>query len=174
MEDNGLKDLAGKLGLSKKQGEGIDTERLRIKENTIYYSWDKSRETALQISNISQIDIGPAPKAKIPGWLIATLVVGIALILLRQFMLGVVLTAFAGICIYLIGQGNMQAGDNLIIHLNSGRYFLFNFKDKAFLSRVFNVLIDCVNHKTVGETIISISNSTIQSSAIGTSNQMEK
>ena len=172
MEENSLKNIIEKLGLSKKQGSEIDTSIFKIKENTIYYSWNEDRETALQISNISQIDVGPAPREKISGWMVVLLIVGLCLMSFDMFLLGLVLAAASVGLIYLIVQSNKKAGDNLIIHLNNGRYFLFNFKDKAFLLRVFQVLIDCINHKIQGETVINISNSTIQSSSIGANNSV--
>ena len=84
MNENALKNLMESLGLLKKQGREINTKEFKVRENTLYYSYDGINETALQISNISHIDIGPAPKEKISGGLIAVLLVGISLLFLKQ------------------------------------------------------------------------------------------
>lgn len=172
MEENGLKNTMEKLGIIKKKGNEIITNQLKIKENTIYYSWNNGQETAIQISNISQIDIGSAPKEKISLILIFLFLAGFFLISLKQFIFGLILILVSGVIIYFILQENKQVGDNLIIYLNNGNYFLFNFKEKDFLLKVYQLLIECINHRVSGEKIISISNSQIYSSAIGENNSI--
>ena len=169
MEENTLKEILQKLGLSKKQGSEIDTSELKVKENIIYYSDGDSHETALQISSISQINAGPAPKEKVPGIVWGLLIVGL-IIMSFNLVVGFLFCACAVGIIYFLIQINKKAGDDLTIFLNSGRYYIFNFKNKAFMEKVFLTLIDCINHKVSGEMTINISNSTIQSSTIGKDN----
>lgn len=172
MEDNMLNDFAEKLGFVKKKGNQINTDELKIRENTLYYTKSTNNKTALQISSIAQIDVGPAPKQKITYDIIFILIMGIVLFILKHFIFGFITFGTAIGLIYLTILINKKVGDDLIIYLNNGRYFLFNFKDKIFLNNVFEVLMDCINHKIPGETIISISNSTITSSSIGTDNNV--
>ena len=172
MTNSTLSQLLENLGGEKNKGSNVNTSEFKINNNVIYYSWDNKRETALQIANIAQIDVGPAPKEKISSGILFVFMIGIIGMAMHLFLFGLIMIALGGVIIYMYAQRNQQAGDNLIIHLNNGNYFLFNFKDKVFFTRVFNVLIDCINDKISEETIINISNSTIQSSTIGNHNQV--
>ena len=167
MNENALKNLMESLGLLKKQGREINTKEFKVRENTLYYSYDGINETALQISNISHIDIGPAPKEKISGGLIAVLLVGISLLFLKQVLFGLIMVTVAVLLIYFIVKRNERAGENLIIHLNNGRYFLFNFAYRPALSEVRDVLLDCINHNNIGEKIINITGNQVASSIYG-------
>lgn len=168
-------------GQKNKKNE-INAPELKIKENVIYYVnryqvKEKlvQRETALQINNISQIDVGPAPKTPYPSWAIWLIVMGLFVFSLGKYLsgfivLGLILIMIGSSVLYLIYHSNQNAGDNLTIFLNSGSFFIFNFSNAKFLSEVFQTLINCMNGNVSGETVINIEKSTITHSVIGTDN----
>lgn len=166
------------FGGSKKRTE-INTDFLQIKDNSIYYcDTDKhkkenerknEKKTVLQISSIAQVDAGPAPKLKIPIYAYLFLIGGLITMLRKGGLpAGILFLLIGSVIIYFVLEANNRAGDNLIIYLNNGHYYLFNFKDKAFLNRVFNAVMESIRDKGEGNMMININNGTI--STIGDNN----
>ena len=144
----------------------IVTSTLTVKDNIIGF-----QNYFIQISNISEIGKAPIPKLGYPIPAIVFFIVGLVMLSAGIYgspamvITGLVLMAICVLFIFSTWKKNQNRGEVLIIGLNSGKRFYFRCYNKAFLSKVLNVLKSCVNSKNQN-IMVDFSNSVITNSPI--------
>lgn len=125
-----------------------------IENNAIYYD-----QTSLQISNISRTWIGKFEKTPFPQWPIIGIVIGLILVMLGIFIIGLVITAACGLIIY-SHFNNKKDRFGLQIEMNSGFLAIFSSHDNEFLCSFQNAITTDFIERS-GSTEISMDNRTI-------------
>ena len=149
----------------------INADDFQIEENLISF-----HDSMLQISNISQVDVAPAPKKKINSNAIIAIILGLfAVIIPGLQMLGIVVVV-CGIGYFIWYSASASNEDiYLNISLNSGRVYSIICKDKEFLKEVMQVIKYCINNHFTQLVQIDFDNCEIQNSPIvvGNENKVE-
>ena len=145
----------------------IETPTLTIKDNILKY-----KDSIIQISNITKCEIAPEPPTPYPTWLYVCMIVSVLLMFKEEFLgLGLFALIIFGIIFYMIYSSNTNLKTYFILELNSGNIVLFSSKDKDFLWKAQNAMIDCFNNKK--ETcVINFLDCEITHSQIGEDNFM--
>lgn len=111
---------------------------ITIDDNVMMYGG-----SILQLSNISRVDIAPIPLGKY----IAVILFVMFIIVYKCFQVNILFGFVAVLfCVFgLYGILENSKGKYLIIELNSGNLLCFECKDESFLTKVIDVLIQCLN-----------------------------
>jgi len=139
----------------------IETPSLLIKKNIM--AWDN---TMIQLSNISYVSSYDVAKLSFPIWAAVLILAGLFLMGKSTF-LAVVLVVVGGLWIYYWYQENEKRKKCavLTIRMNSGSNLYFAFSDKAFLTKVMNVLSYIIINGTDRRVSISIKDCDISGNA---------
>ena len=124
------------------EAKKINTDNFQIENNFISF-----HDSILQISNISQVNIAPAPKKKFNSNAIIAIIIGVmALIIPGLQMIGIVILGCGiGYCVWYKAMCSDEE-TYLNISLNSGRVYSIICKDKDFLRDVMQVIKYCINN----------------------------
>lgn len=153
--------------MNDKNLKKIETPTLTIKDNILKY-----KDSVIQLSNISKCEIAPEPPKSYPAWLFIGLIIGTLLMFKEDFLaIGLFVIIICGAILYMIYSANANPNMYLIIELNSGSIILFSCRNKDFLWKAENAVINCFNDKKQG-CVINFSACTITHSQIGEDNFM--
>lgn len=145
----------------------VEQPTLIIKDNILKY-----KNSVIQISNIAHCEIAPEPKKSYLPCIFVGFIIGIAMLFFESLIIwGFVILALCGIIFIVICNENADPNMYFILELNSGSLILFSSRDKDFLWKAENEIINCFNDKREG-IIINFSDCTITHSQIGEDNIM--
>lgn len=118
--------------------------RVKIENNVMEYD-----NSAIQLSNISSINISPIPKEPYSSWMFIGSLLGILMISIGR---GTKLIGFIILMVCLINLAyvyymNNQLGEYLTIELNSGKSVFFSCKNEQFLVQSKQAMIQAFNEK---------------------------
>lgn len=118
--------------------------RVKIENNVMEYD-----NSAIQLSNISGINIAPIPKEPYSSWIFIGILLGILLISIGRGtkLVGSIILLACLIKLVYMYYMNSQLGEYLAIELNSGKSVFFSCKNKQFLVQSKQAMIQAFNEK---------------------------
>ena len=128
--------------------------QLSIDNKVIYYG-----SSFIIIDNISWISVSPIPPNN--SWITALIIGMCSLVLCTVIPAAFLVFIICLIWLIVVCVGNSNKGENLSIHLNSGHNIYFSCKDRDFMIRVMNKLIDTIKEGTNAKYTISFKDCTI-------------
>lgn len=146
--------------MNDKNQKKIETPTLTIEDNILKY-----KDSVIQLSNISRCEIAPEPKKTYPIWMIVGLILGIWMMSKGFHFEGFILFALCCIVFALIFNANLNPNLYLTLNLNSGHTILFSSRDKEFLWKAQEVIINSFNYEEA--CIINFSQCTIGHNQVG-------
>lgn len=140
----------------------IKTEDMTVSQNILKFD-----HTTIQLSNISQVNVGK-PKIKIP--IIPGIIFVISFFLLFSqtlegflFFINFIIVASSAVPLYLYYVNIKKDTKYLILNLNSGRQYSIVFQNTEFADQVRLVIEGAFNQTNQKEVKVSIENQTIHS-----------
>lgn len=139
------------MSVSEKNKEvKLQTSEITIYKNALLYE-----DAVVQLSNISQIKIGPMPRKSYQAWAIVGAIIG-ALIFLTSIsenfklaLIGLVIAGFCAYMLYSVYDANRSLGEYLMLSLNCGTDLLFYCDNPKFLRDIRDVMMECFNEKEI-------------------------
>lgn len=141
----------------------ISTENFKIENNIIFFS-----NSLIQVSNISQVCVAPAPKKKFN--FLSFLVFGIGTVLvqsyseLQQYIGAICIVSVIAYILYFFYSNSEEKYLN--ISLNSGNVYCIVCKDAQFLDRVMQVIEYCINNHYIQSVTIDFNNCRVFNSPV--------
>lgn len=140
----------------------VEVPSIKVDKNIIKYA-----NSFICIDNISLITISAIPAKSFIGAVLLG-ILGICLIPVAG--IGVIPLIIALIWLIYVLRYNANRGENLEISLNSGMNLYFNCKDREFLNRVINVIINSIKDKNKSTYTISFDKCTISDMVVNENN----
>lgn len=116
----------------------VNYPTISINHNVLKY-----KDSAIQISNITQCEIAPEPPMPYPNWLYAGTLIGVFLLFSKYFAWGLFLLMAISAIFYLIWSTNAKKKIYFTLELNSGNIVLFSSYDKDFLWQAQEAVLNC-------------------------------
>lgn len=169
-----------KINISGNEEEKIYTDELIISKNVFIYD-----TSFIPLYNISMVSITEEPKETYHIWACIIFAIGIAiefivfarftetgtnLEIVTWFVIGFILVSIGLFDICITNQKNSEAGEYMVINLNSGRSVFFYSRSHAFIMKVMDVIINCINNGD--ECIINLEHCNIKACQFGDGNIM--
>lgn len=163
-----------KINISGSEEEKICTDELIISQNVLIYE-----ESFVPLYNISMVSVVEEPREEHHIWACMMVVIGIiaGFVIIARFsewaiglVIAFILISIGLFDIGMTNQKNAEAGEYLVINLNSGRNILFYSHNHKFILEVMDVIINCINNGD--ECIINLENCNIEACQFGNSNIM--
>jgi len=169
-----------KINISGNEEEKIYTDELIISQNVFIYE-----TSILPLYNISMVNVIEQPKESYHIWACIMVVIGIAmefvvfarftetgtnLEIITWFVIGFILISIGFFDIGMTNQKNAEAGEYLVLSLNSGRSVFFYSRNHVFIMKVMDVIINCINNGY--EYIINLEHCNIEACQFGDGNIM--
>ncbi len=169
-----------KINISGNEEERIFTEELIVAKNVLIY--DKS---FIPLYNISAVSVVEEEKESYHIWALVMCAIGIVIDVIALaravdvrmdseiaiwFMAGVVLITLAIFDFGATNERNEKAGEYMVLSLNSGRSVFFYSRKHAFIMKVMDVIINCINKGD--ECVINLERCNIRECQFGDGNIM--
>lgn len=139
------------MSVSEKNKEvKLQTSEITIYENALLYE-----DAVIQLSNISQIKIGPMPRKSYQAWAIVGAIVGAVIFLtsisenFKLALIGLIVAGFCAYMLYSVYDTNRNLGEYLMLSLNCGTDLLFSCDNPKFLRDIRDVMMECFNKKGI-------------------------
>lgn len=147
-----------KLGLGEK---AIETPELLIKKNIM--AWDN---TMIQLSNISYVSSSEVESLNFPFLAVLLILAGLFLLNSSE-LLSIILVIAGAVWLFYWYQENERRKrcTILTIRMNSGNNLYFTFSNRAFLTKVMNVLAYIIVNGTDRQVSINMTNCEISGNA---------
>lgn len=132
----------------------VNSPTMQIDKNVITYG-----NSFICTDNISLITISPIPSDN--SWIKAIILGLISIPIISINFIGVFILIAAIIWFFNVINHNNNRGENLAISLNAGNTLYFNCRDRIFLAKVVNTILDCIKNKNQSTYTINFDKCTI-------------
>lgn len=171
-----------KINISGSEEEKIFTNQLIVAKNVLIYE-----QSFIPLYNISAVSVVDEPKESYHIWAMVMCVIGIVIGIIAfvlsandginlkiaiWLMAGVILITIAIFDFCATNDKNEQAGEYMVLILNSGRSVFFYSRDHEFIMEVMDVIINCINKGD--ECIINLERCNIRECQFGDGNIMAR
>lgn len=152
---------------NSKKDQQVVVPGITVDKNVIVYG-----NSFICVDNISLITISQIPSNR--SWIAATIMGLLGMYLKSQYfdfgayMLVIAIIWFIIVCIY-----NSNRGENLAISLNSGNTLYFNCKDRSFLNKVVDTIIQSIKGQNKATYSINFEKCKITGGVMNNSNFVE-
>ena len=140
--------------LTSQKNRIVNSPTMQIDKNVITYG-----NSFICTDNISLITISPIPSDN--SWIKAIILGLISIPIISIHFIGVFILIAAIIWFFTVINNNNNRGENLAISLNAGNTLYFNCRDKIFLAKVVNTILDCIKNKNQSTYTINFDKCTI-------------